>query len=109
MPDESGQRAGYKHYTLKEHGVSRIYGGSKNQSGSFDSKTTIDVVRLIAGESIKFDDEVLAYISRGSAEFADDNNTFAAEDGDLIRCYQVEITASSDVEIVVVGQLTNEK
>ena len=51
LPDESGQKAGYKHYTLKDKGVTRIYGGAKSQSETFDSKTTIDVVRLLKGES----------------------------------------------------------
>lgn len=103
LPDESGQRAGYKHYTLNEQGVTRIYGGKKNQSKTFDSKTTIDVVRLTAGESIKFENEVLAYVSRGEAKFSDESSTFNAEDGDLIRSYKTEITTSSNVEIVVMS------
>jgi len=105
LPDESGQPAGYKHYKLKANGVTRIYGGDKNQAATFDSKTYIDIVRLSAGESIQFDDEVLAYVSQGAAEFADENSTFAAEDGDLIRSYQTKISATSDVEIVVASKL----
>jgi redox-sensitive bicupin YhaK (pirin superfamily) len=104
LPDESGQRAGYKHYTLKPNGVTRIYGGNKNQSKTFDSQTVIDVVRLSSGESIAFDEEVLAYVSQGKAEFSDENSTFNAEDGDLIRTYKTKITTNSDVEIVVVSQ-----
>lgn len=105
LPDESGQKAGYKHYTLKEKGVTRIYGGKKSQSESFDSKTTIDVVRLSPGESIRFDAEILAYVSRGNATFSDENNNFDAEDGDLIRSYKTEITATGDTEIVVISEL----
>jgi len=104
LPDESGQRAGYKHYTLPPKGVTRIYGGTKDQSKTFDSKTAIDVVRLSVGESIKFDHEVLAYVSQGSAKFTDENNSFEAQDGDLIRSYKAEITSTSDVEIVVVSE-----
>jgi len=104
LPDESGQPANYKHYTLKAHGVTRIYGGHKKQSETFDSKTLIDVVRLSAGESIKFDHEILAYVSQGKAEFSDENNTFSAEDGDLIRSYKTEISTDSDAEIVVVSK-----
>ena len=105
LPDESGQSAGYKVYTLKEKGVTRIYGGEKSQNDSFDSKTTIDVVRLSSGESIQFDEEILAYVSRGNATFSDENNNFDAEDGDLIRSYKTQITATDDVEIVVVSKL----
>lgn len=103
LPDESGQPAGYKHYKLNANGVTRIYGGAKNQSQTFDSKTAIDIVRLAAGESIHFTHETLAYVSKGNVAFADENSTFDAEDGDLIRSYQTDLTANTDVEIVVVS------
>jgi redox-sensitive bicupin YhaK (pirin superfamily) len=104
LPDESGQRAGYKHYTLPANGVTRIYGGNSNQGKTFNSQTVIDVVRLASGESIRFDKEVLAYVSQGKAEFSDENSTFSVEDGDLIRTYKTKVTTNSNVEIVVVSQ-----
>jgi len=104
LPDESGQQAGYKHYTLKADGITRIYGGSKNQRKTFNSQTIIDVVRLSAGESITFNDETLAYISQGNAVFSDEKSTFNAEDGDLIRSYKTEISTTSNVEIIVVSK-----
>ena len=102
LPDESGQSAGYKHYTLKSNGVTRIYGGSKNQNESFDSKTTIDVVRLSAGERIEFDNETLTYVSHGNAQFSEREYSFKAKDGDLIRSDKIEISTTSEVEIVVI-------
>jgi len=109
LPEVAGQPAGYKHYQLPETGATRIYGnnenaGQKGQNKTFASKTTIDVVRLTTGESIRFSEEILAYVSKGTAEFSDENNNFNAEDGDLIRSYKTDITATSEVEIVVVGQ-----
>ena len=114
LPEVAGQPAGYKHYQLPETGITRIYGGKDNgskghggqtaQSKTFASKTTIDVVRLTKGESIRFSEEILAYVSKGAAEFSDENNNFSAEDGDLIRSYKTDITATSAVEIVVVSQ-----
>lgn len=104
LPDESGQSAGYKHYVLKDKGVTRIYGGSKNQSETFDSKTYIDIVRLSKGESLNVEGEILAYVSRGTAELSDEHSSFQAEEGDLIRSLATEIIAKSAVEIVVVGQ-----
>jgi len=104
LSDEPDQRAQYKHYTLKDNGVTRIYGGNKNQSKTFDSQTVIDVVRLSAGESISFDKETLAYVSRGKAEFSDEKSTFSAEDGDLIRSYKTEIITTSNVEVIVVSK-----
>jgi len=104
LPDESGQPAGYKHYVLKDKGVTRIYGGSKNQSETFDSKTYIDIVRLSKGESLNVEGEILAYVSRGTAELSDEQSSFQAEEGDLIRSLATEIIAKSAVEIVVIGQ-----
>ena len=104
LPDESGQPAGYKHYTLKTNGTTRIYGGNKNQSATFDSQTNIDVVRLSSGESITFDQEILAYVSHGDAEFSDENQTFSAQDGDLVRSHKTQITTASNVEIIVVSK-----
>lgn len=112
LPEEAGQPAGYKHYTLPETGVTRIYGskvdgGSKNQKQNqqqtFASKTTIDIVRLATGESVNFSEEILAYVSKGTADFSDENNSFNAEDGDLIRSFKTDIIATSAVEIVVVS------
>ncbi|MBL4941970.1 MAG: pilus assembly protein, partial [Colwellia sp.] len=40
------------------------------------------------------------------ATFSDENNNFDAEDGDLIRSYKTQITATDDVEIVVVSKLS---
>jgi len=104
LPDEAGQRAGYKQYTIKDNGVTRIYGGDKLQTEYFDSATTIDIVRLNTGESISFEEEFLAYISKGGAEFSDPSNVFTAMEGDLLRAYQTKITASDDTEIVVIRQ-----
>ena len=114
LPEVAGQPAGYKHYTLPESGVTRIYGGKENgskkhggspgQKQTFASKTTIDIVRLAPGESINFSEEILAYVSKGTAEFSDENNSFNAEDGDLIRSFKTDIIATSEVEIVVVSQ-----
>lgn len=105
LPEVAGQRAGYKHYPLPTNGVTRIYGGSSKQSKTFASKTTIDVVRLTSGESITFDEETLAYVSKGSADFSDLHNRFIAEEGDLIRSYKTDIIAQSKVEIVVISTL----
>lgn len=104
LPDDSGQPAGYKHYTIKNTGVTRIYGGDKNQSDNFDSKTIIEIVRLAKGETFSFEEEALAYVSKGSANFVDPINAFEAENGDLIRSYKTQITANSSTEIVVISQ-----
>lgn len=104
LPEKSGQPAGYKHYSLKANGSTRIYGGTNQQADTFSSKTRIDVVRLSAGESIRFDHETLLYISKGKATISDQKSTFDAEDGDLIRSYQTAITSTDDSEIIVISE-----
>lgn len=104
LPDEANQPAGYKHYVPSSNGVTRIYGGAKNQSETFDSKTYIDVVRLSTGEKIHFTDETIVYVTRGNTEFSDENSSFQAEEGDLIRSVNTELYATSDVEAIVVTQ-----
>lgn len=104
LPDESGQPAGYKHYSLKENGVTRIYGGTKGQTQTFDSTTFIDIARLSAGEEMSFEQENLAYVSKGTAEFSDQNSSFDAEDGDLIRSFETSVVARTDVEIVFISR-----
>lgn len=104
LPDESGQAAGYKHYTLKTKGITPIYGGSKNQSETFDSKTFIDYLRLSKDEKINFSKDILAYVCHGSAKFTDEHSTFDAVDGSLIRSDKAEISANSDVDIVVISK-----
>ncbi|MDP2561615.1 pirin family protein [Psychrobium sp. 1_MG-2023] len=104
LPDELGQPAGYKLYTPKMQGITRIYGGSKAQTDTFDSKTKIDIVRLKAEEQVSFSGETLVYVFNGSAQIADDRSTFDAQDGDLIRSLNTEIKAQSVVEFVVISQ-----
>jgi len=104
LPEQAGQPAGYKHYVLKPQGTTRIYGGAKNQSNTFDSKTTIDIVRLKAGERIKLEQEMLAYMSKGEAKFSDASNQFDAQDGDLIKSYQTTILATTASEIIIISQ-----
>ena len=102
LPDELGQPAGYKLYPIEKNGVTHIYGGSKGQSERFDSKTNIKIVRLTAGESIEFEHENLTYVSTGDAKITDENSTFDAREGDLIRSHKTEIKSVSDTELVVV-------
>lgn len=68
LPDEAGQPAGYKHYTPKKQGKTRIYGGDKSQTTTFDSNTTIDVVRISNEESLTLTQQSLIYVASGAVE-----------------------------------------
>ena len=103
LPQKSGESAGYKHYSPKAQGVTRIYGGDNNQSDTFDSPTRIDIVNLAPGESIRFSTEQLSYITRGEAQFNEQQQSLRASDGDLIRSQQLSGTAHTFTSMIVIS------
>jgi len=68
MPDESGEPAGYKVYESVKGAVTNIYGGAKNQTNTFHSKTSISVVNTFSAQTISHKGAVMAYLSKGSGE-----------------------------------------
>lgn len=66
LPDEAGEPAGYRVYSPEDGKRTQIYGGSKDQSDRFYSKTFIDVANVSASQSVNHDGEVMAFLSKGS-------------------------------------------
>ena len=108
LPEFKGQPAAYKSYTPKLDGTTRIYGGNKSQTGTFDSHTLIDIVHLKAGKSITLDRGQLSYIISGEAVISELKNSKHqgrnVKEGDLIRSRDAKITAMDDLHMVVVSQ-----
>ena len=104
LPEEQGQSAGYKYYTPKAVGVTRIYGGSKAKSNTFDSSTNIDIIRLEPNTSITLPEESITYVTSGIADFRESNEFFSATDGDLIRGNNIEIQAKNSISLIVISQ-----
>jgi len=109
LPESKGQRAAYKSYTPKLHGISRIYGGDKNQSDTFDSHTIIHIMHLKAGEKMDLPGEQLSYVISGQATFDEPQtstgkNMHNAQEGDLIRSVNAKVIASQDLHMLVVSQ-----
>ena len=109
LPEVKGQPASYKFYTPKLAGVTRIYGGAKNQSDTFDSHTIIDIVHLKAGENISLDGEQLSYVITGEATISEHQNTNESslnhvKDGDLVRSRDANITATNNLHLLLVSQ-----
>lgn len=103
LPQTSGESAGYKYYSPKSQGVTRIYGGDTRQSHTFDSPTCIDIVNLAPGESISFSTEQLSYITRGEALLNEQQQSLQASDGDLIRSQQLNVTARTYTSMIVIS------
>jgi quercetin 2,3-dioxygenase len=104
LPNKADQPAGYKYYTPKYEGTTRIYGGNKDQSETFDSTTMIDIVRLEANTSMTIPSKSLSYVTGGEANFVEGHESFTGKNGDLIRANDIEIRAMTACQIIVVGQ-----
>ena len=88
---------------FKKNGLDTVW--STVSTCIFESNQNRSVIGRYDGTSFtSFDEETLAYVSQGSAEFSDDNSTFSAEDGDLIRSFKTKMSTRSSVEIVVVSK-----
>ncbi|MEE9444267.1 MAG: pirin family protein [Cocleimonas sp.] len=97
LPEESGEPASYKVYQ-PEHGEStRIYGGF-GDNDAFPSHTQIDVALFQKNESIEFNGEFIAYITRGKG-YANDEKII---DGDMIAGENLAFTASEDVQLIII-------
>ncbi|MCL1125441.1 pirin family protein [Shewanella surugensis] len=103
LPENTGEPAGYKYYSPDSMGVTRIYGGNKQQNSIFDSHTCIDIVRLAANSDMQFENETLIYVTQGKVDFIEGDSIISAEDGYLIRSKNVKINVINDVEFIVVS------
>lgn len=100
LPENAGEPADYKFYDFEENSLSRIYGGSKSQTKTFDSHTVIEVGLLQKGKTINHSGEFIAYITNGDAQI---NNT-EVKDGDVVRGCNFDLTVISDsVQVTVIS------
>lgn len=104
LPETLGEPAAYKTYDPKENELTRIYGGSKLQTETFDSHTTIDIGLLKKDKNIQIKGEFLAYISQGEGLL----NGEIVKDGDLVRGESMDLTVTSELlHISLVRQQIN--
>ena len=98
LPERKGESAGYKFYQPQLGEMTRVYGGSADQSQTFDSRTLIDVGLLRTGQHASIGGSFLAYISRGSGLIHETPVT----DGDLIRGENLSFEAKEETQLIVV-------
>ena len=102
LPENHGESAGYKLYNVEQNKLTQIYGGSKNQSTTFDSHTVLEVGRFSRAENINKSGDFLAYITEGNAIV----NDTKVKDGDLIRGTDLNFKASSEnTQIIIIRTL----
>jgi len=99
-PEKLGEPAGYKSYSLQQ-GVTRVYGGDDNQDETFSSHTTLDVGLVNAKQTISYDGEFIAYVTRGDGIL----NDTKVSDGDLVRGNDLIFQAETDSQIIIVSKI----
>ncbi|NRF62122.1 pirin family protein [Vibrio coralliilyticus] len=98
LPETKGEPAGYKAYTPEINVRTRIYGGSKNQTETFDSQTVIEMVKATEGYQTTHNDEVLAYLSSGEARI----NGETIQAGTLVRTTELDFVAHKDSQLILI-------
>ena len=102
LPENHGEAAGYKLYDIKQDKLTKIYGGTKEQSATFDSHTVLEVGRFSKEESITKSGDFLAYITEGKAIV----NDTKVKDGDLIRGSNLHFkTTSENAQLIIISQI----
>jgi redox-sensitive bicupin YhaK (pirin superfamily) len=100
LPENAGEPADYKFYNFKENNLTRIYGGHKSQSETFDSHTVIDVGVLKKGKKVSHQGAFITYVTNGNALI----NDVMVKDGDLIRGHDFDLNVTSEsVQLTVIS------
>ncbi|MCY4045339.1 MAG: hypothetical protein OXE99_09685 [Cellvibrionales bacterium] len=102
LPEEGGRPAGYKHYRPKAQGITRIYGGLATEGETFDSSTTIDILRLSEGECYDIPHESLSYVTEGELTFTEQDAPYKASDGSLVRGNNLILKAKTSCQVIVI-------
>lgn len=98
LPETEGEPAGYKAYTPKANVRTRIYGGSKKQTKTFDSHTVIEMVQATEGYQTQHSGEVMAYLSTGEASI----NGETIQAGTLVRTTELNFVAHQDSQLILI-------
>lgn len=101
LPDNKGEPAGYKYYQPKSGKLSRVYGGTRDQSDTFHSKTSIYVGSAAPQQSFDYAGKAMAYLSKGQAIINDEK----IEPRTLIKVNDgLRFTAISDSQLIIISE-----
>ncbi|WP_422135753.1 pirin family protein [Endozoicomonas sp. ALD040] len=98
LPETKGEPAGYKAYTPETNVRTRIYGGSKKQTKTFDSHTVVEMVQATEGYQTEHSGEVLAYLSTGKASI----NGETIQAGTLVRATELNFVAQQESQLILI-------
>ena len=101
LPDTPNQPTAYRLYELQPGERRRIYGGAEDQDQALPARTSIDVALVQPGESVKAEGPFMAYLTRGGGVV----DGRQVGDGDLLRGEDLEFTADSESQLILVQTL----
>jgi len=106
LPENHDEKAGYKLYDVEQNKLTKIYGGTKEQSATFDSHTVLQVGKFSKDVSINIEGDFLVYMTGGTALLNDTN----VKDGNLIRGSNLDFKATSaDAQVILITQNRKDK
>lgn len=98
LPDEPGQRAGYKVYEPKPGERTHVHGGPMGSAETFHGKTSMDVLIATPGQEIAQPGESMLYIAKGSGQA----NGAETPPRTLIRSNDLKFTATGDSLLILI-------
>jgi len=101
LPEQAGEQASYQLYKSLSGTVTRIYGGSHDQSDTLASQTIIEIGYLYPEQTYILQKPFLAYLATGKATV---NNT-SIQEGDLIQGDQLDFTANTSAQVVIIYEI----
>lgn len=98
LPETPDEPASYRIYKAQPGERTRVYGGSPDQDETFSARTTVDIVSVDAGETIKQRGRSLAYVISGAGTSADKT----IREGYLVDTRDFEYKALGESELVII-------
>ena len=100
LPEQAGEPASYRFYQPEQGQVSRIYGGSTDQTDTLASHTIIEVARLNAQQSYQLNKPCIAYLATGKGKV----NDTTVQSGDLFQDSHLNFKAEAVVQLILIYQ-----
>ena len=101
LPEQADERASYKLYKPLSGKVTRVYGGSHDQTGTVVSHTVIEVGVLNPAQTYVLEKPFLAYLAVGQATV----NNIDIQEGDLFKDKHLSFTAKTAVQLIIIYEI----
>jgi redox-sensitive bicupin YhaK (pirin superfamily) len=101
LPEQAGEPAAYKLYRLPPGKLTRVYGGSNDQSDTFPSHTVIEVALFDPSEELVIDKPFLAYLAVGEATA----NSIEMAEGTLFKGDRLTFQGQSNGKLIVIYEI----